>query len=825
MKGELVIRSILSVLAALAGALAVSNDACGQIGFAENQADRIRIFNTGYYDVAFRKQDGRILYLYDKTTNQEVSPGNVFGLWVLRFSNNTWLDGANFSPGNPSRTFSYAWDSQTETLTLSYVATGSQACTVTVEVKPTNGPEVDTQLTMLNQSGLTVELMAYPVHLSFRRSQIEGVYVPYLEGMKLLPSFFTSREFGSGYPGQMFADFAYTDLSVGSFAVYMVHDLQQPVKTAEWLILRDDAFAGGVHKYHHDYTVAIGDGQQWSSPTTVYSIGSTLDEAMAAYWTRNGHGAMPTLLEKLGAPLFDKLAGAVLLKRDFLQGPWTFSAFQTFLSNLPAGSLLHFVAFWPNGFDENYPDYLPPHPTLGSQADLQNLVSFARSSGHLVMPYTNPTWWDDQSPTLASLGTGIVALNRSGGLISETYGGSHGGYVVCPHSPQVIARQDQTRIEFTQTIPCDLMFEDQIGARAQPKFDGNPAAPDPTMYTQGLVDVAERSASYIPIMSEGGFDRLGWYESGFCNSHTIGWHNYPSSTYNSYPMATLWAHENMYFTSHNLASSSMAVDLPSLTYYISVGYSLTYDLVLGDLDWVHVIDHYQKHFVSTLLGLDMVSFDLLAPTGHTRTMFADGTEVTANLTASARAIDTHMIAANGFAAIKNGDVMAGVFTELNGQALSGGNPHYLIFERQPYRTLIYQPRGDDGAITLPRPAGWSDDGRITLLAIKLPNTQFVRSITIGPSTLTFDYVDSISGQDIDHYKLTYCTDTDVDCDGDTDLDDHSVLVDCMSGPESSPNPTPPRTAMDCLNAFDQDADSDVDLVDFQNFLEGYTGNH
>jgi len=823
MKGDLVIRSIVSVTAALIGALVVANGAFGQIGFADHQTDRIQIFNSGYYDVAFRKQDGRILYLYDKTTNQEVSPGNVFGPWVLRFSNNTWLDGANFSPSNPSRTFSYAWNSQTETLTLSYVATGSQACTVTIEVKPTNGPEVDTRLSILNQSGLTVELLAYPVQLSFRRSQIDGVYVPYLEGMKLLPSFFTSLEFGSGYPGQMFADFAYTDLSVGSFAVYMVHDLQQPLKTAQWLILRDDTYAGGVHKYHHDFTVAIGDGQQWTSPKTVLSIGSTLDEAMAAYWTRSGHDAMPTLLEKLGAPLFEKLAGALLLKRDFLQGPWTFSAFQDFLSDLPGGSLLHFVAFWPNGFDENYPDYLPPHPALGSQTELQNLVSSARASGHLVMPYTNPTWWDDQSPTLASLGTGIVSLNRSGGLISEVYGASHGGYVVCPYSLDVIARQDQTRNEFTQTVPCDLLFEDQIGARAQPKFDGNPAAPDPTLYTQGLIDVAERSASYLPIMSEGGFDRLGWYESGFCNSHTIGWHNYPSDTYQSYPMATLWAHEHMYFSAHNLAGNVMTVDLPLLTYYVSVSYSLSFDLSMNDLDWVNVIDHYQKHFVSKLLGQDMVSFDLLTPDGHTRTLFEDGTEITANLTTSARAIGDHMMAANGFAAIKNGEVLAGVFSALNGQALSGDNPHYLILDRQPQRTLIYQPRGDDGAITLTRPSGWSDDSRIALLAIKRPNVQFARSVTIQASTLTFDYVQSISGQDIDYFKLIYCTDTDVDCDGDTDLADFDVLVDCMSGPGSSPNPTPPRTPADCLNAFDQDADSDIDLADFRLFLDGYTG--
>ena len=60
-------------------------------------------------------------------------------------------------------------------------------------------------------SGYTVELIAYPVQLAFPRDAIDGVYVPYMEGMRLLPSFFSEgHEFNSGYPGQLFGDFAYT---------------------------------------------------------------------------------------------------------------------------------------------------------------------------------------------------------------------------------------------------------------------------------------------------------------------------------------------------------------------------------------------------------------------------------------------------------------------------------------------------------------------------------------------------------------------------------------------------------------------------------------
>lgn len=780
--------------------LALPRLVVGQIGFAENQADRVRVWNADYWELAFRKADGRLIYIYDKTTGQEVSPGNIHGPWVLRFSDNTWLDGENFSPSNSSRKFTYSWNVSTATLTLDYLATGSQACHVVIEVHATEGPEVDTKLMILNSSGNTVELLAYPVQLSFRRNQIDAVYVPYIEGMKLLPNFFSSYEFINGYPGQMFADFAYTDLSVGSFAVYMLHDAGEPLQASDWLILRDDGYVGGANKYHHDYSLAVANGTTWESPTTVISVGSSLSEAMAAYWTRSGHDAMPKLVDKLGAVLFDKLAHAVLIKRDLLQGSWTFASFQSFLSNLPANNLIHLVAFWPNGFDENYPDYLPPHASLGSLSDLQNLVSAARASGHLVMPYTNPTWWDDQSPTLGSLGTGIVARDRSGGLIYENYG-SHGGYVISPFDASANARRDQTRDEFTLTVPCDLMFEDQIGARGV-TYDGHPSAPDPMQYTQGLIDVAARSAMWLPIMTESGFDRLAWVESGYCNSHTIGWHWWPSNTYRSFPMSPLWAHENLYFNVHNLAGTSMTNDLPALTYHVSIGYSLSHDLSALDLGWLFVLDRYQKHLIAPLVGVAMTGFEELSPTGRTRTTFGDGTEITANLTGSTMAQDDHVVVANGFIAERGGDVLGGVFSTLYGQALSGSSPHYILLERGANEVLIHQPRGDDGTIAIDRPAAWTNDARIRAAAVTEGGASIDQPVTIQPGKLLVNYQANVSSQAVHHFRLSYCGPGDA---GYTATD----FAACVDGPGVA-------VIGECVCA-DLDADQDVDLDDFADY--------
>lgn len=803
-------------------ALGSTGEARAQIGFAQNQADRVRLWNADYYEVAFRKSDGRLLYMVDKTTGgQQVSPGNVHGPWVLRFSDNTWLDGEQFSTTNPSRLFSYAWDAPNTRLTLDYVATGSQACHVTITVVPTTGPEVDCTLSITNQSGLSVELLAYPVQLAFLRSQIDAVYVPYMEGMKLLPSFFSSYDFTNGYPGQMFADFAFTDMSTGCFAVYTVQDRNEPLAPSAWAILRD-TYLGGVNKYHHDYTLQLASSDTWTSPTTVLSIGSTLSQAMDAYWTRNGHDTIPTLEQKLGPTLCEKLSKAVLIKRDFLQGPWTFTAFQSALASIPAGSLLHFVAFWPSGFDEHYPDYLPPNAALGTLSQLQTLVATARSSGHLVMPYTNPTWWDDQSPTLGSLGTGIVSRDRQGNLIYENYG-SHGGYVVNPFAAAVVARQDQTRSEFTQTVPCDFLFEDQLGARSSPMFANHPECPSPVQYIQGLLDVAERSSTWIPNMSEGGYDRMSEFETGYCLSQTVNWHWWPASTYTPYPMVPLWVHRNLYFSAHNLAGNVMANDLSKLTYYLSVGYSLTYDLATNNPSWLELLDCFQKQLVWKTIGVGMTGYENLPTNGQTRTTYENGIVVTANLTGGVMGSADHVMSANGFLAEQEGKVIGGALLAMHGHPLSGGSPHYLAINHGSHRIDIYQPSGSDGNLWFPRPVEWTEDARIHARAISKSGVVLDESPLFNSIEVGVNYSGSVSGQSTRYFSLIYCRAADTDCDGDIDGDDFLAFEACLSGPDVNVTPLPPMTTQDCHDAFDGDADADIDLIDLSAFQLQFDG--
>jgi len=64
---------------------------------------------------------------------------------------------------------------------------------------------------------------------------------------------------------------------------------------------------------------------------------------------------------------------------------------------------------------------------------------------------------------------------------------------------------------------------------------------------------------------------------------------------------------------------------------------------------------------------------------------------------------------------------------------------------------------------------------------------------------------------------------DLDADGDVDLEDYAGFAQCIRGPGKPPDPPPPLTVADCLEAFDADGDKDVDLGDYAGVQEAYTG--
>lgn len=66
---------------------------------------------------------------------------------------------------------------------------------------------------------------------------------------------------------------------------------------------------------------------------------------------------------------------------------------------------------------------------------------------------------------------------------------------------------------------------------------------------------------------------------------------------------------------------------------------------------------------------------------------------------------------------------------------------------------------------------------------------------------------------------------DIDRDGDVDHADLRAFDACLFGPGVVPAPSAPMAAADCLDAFDFDADNDIDLDDFQQFTQAFTGSN
>ncbi|MBC7289644.1 MAG: hypothetical protein H5T86_16730, partial [Armatimonadetes bacterium] len=162
------------------------------------------------------------------------------------------------------------------------------------------------------------------------------------------------------------------------------------------------------------------------------------------------------------------------------------------------------------GFDKAYPDYLPPPPDFGTVDELRELYRKARGLGFLMMPYVNPTWWCDQSPSLAQYGDQVLAIGLDGKPYREAYGHAeprNRGWSICALHPLVRQLDDRCLQQFVDDLGADILFQDQIGARGW-LYDLNPAEPTPYAYTEGMIALARHDSQRVPLSTERGWDRL-----------------------------------------------------------------------------------------------------------------------------------------------------------------------------------------------------------------------------------------------------------------------------------------------------------------------------
>ena len=694
------------------------------IYFDDFEADVMRLGNT-YYELTLDKANGAILSLVDRNTGVPLTLGSRYGcLWGAVFPTTTpdYVGGCSYDLHGPNY-FTYTWDSVGAILTLTYTWDSSAVYGVdaTVTISAYEAPYFDLHLALKNDWGGTMGNAILPSDLLFRDEDVESAYAPFLlPGIRLKAGFFTEdRTYVPTYPSDAaFADYLALEVN-GSYLTLYTLNPDGPIQPVALGFVDDDAHHPDTFFSYHSFHTWVEDGEIYNSPTVRIRVGQPPVDTLLAYREENGIAAYPSLTEKLG-DRFALVVQAPLIKADAWHINKSFRDWIPDLERLPSPALLHPVAFQPGGHDENYPDFLPPDSRWGTTADFRALVEAAHTYDLLVMPYTNPTWWDDESPTMQNLpppltASDVAVLEEDGEPVYETYNG-HGGYVVSPQIPFVQQRLAQLMYQWETEVPVDFVFEDQIGARVW-RYDFNPDAPSPLAYSDGWV---AHTHTYTDqgLMTEFGFDRLAETEIGFHGS-VLTWarefdyadQHWGAENWETWPLALWLFHDKVLFYQHNLSNYTMSEEKSILTWNLAFGYLLSYDWQWADNDplgnpWLDPIAALQRAVIARYAGRPLTDFTHISD-WVTRTTFGDLSIVANWDPLLTYEMDGHRLAPMGFMAeTEDGGLLAGVFVRLfNGSELSAGE-HYLIVERNPSVVIVRQPVGEETALTVGGPFDW-----------------------------------------------------------------------------------------------------------------------
>lgn len=736
------------------------------IYFDDSDAN-IMVLGNAYYEIGFRKSNGAIAYITDKATGQHVTEGSRYEcLWGAYRDGVGYIGGCSYNATWPNR-FNYSWSATTNSLSLNYTPdpeTTRQA-TAQVIVTASTSHWFDMRLQLQSNWGDVLDYVLFPSDVVFREADIQEALVPFLPGVVFEPAFFgQNRSYIAKYPGDLFADYVALSSVKGQIAIYSLYD-QGPIRPLFLGFNHDDAYISDSTYYYHTFAAKVNNGDSWISPRVRIRISQSPVDTINAYRLDNGIDQFLSLSEKLEAR-YSQVVQSPLFKADAVQLGIPFSQYSALLSHVPAPGILHTVAFQPRGFDENYPDFLPPASSWGTTADMAMMFEQAQAMHFLVMPYTNPTWWDDESPTLQNLPPTLtitdVVLFDNPSVPRYEYYGSHGGYVVSPYSPFVRQRLSQLILSMVYTIPSDVIFEDQIGARPW-LFDHNTFSPSPTAYSQGWLEHT-RAYSNTLLMTEKGFDRLAETEVGFHGSLLLSERKgetvslWGTGTWHPYPLAPLMMRDKVLFYQHDLAPETFTTDKATLSWNLAFGYMLSYDLVQSSYgggvnsQWINLVGDFQKYVISRYADERLTDFTKLQ-NKVTRTFF-EHCAVIANWDESnSYNAGQYVLPPLGTMITKNdGSIVAGIFTTYNNMPLGNGE-HYLIEERGS-NIVVRQPMGENTNLIIRLLPNWSMTDQIAVWAFA-KNGQSIGSVpaSITANGVTFSYQKQVAGQSVAYYMV------------------------------------------------------------------------
>ncbi len=422
--------------------------------------------------------------------------------------------------------------------------------------------------------------------------------------------------FGAPYP-PAFADFMHLDTRGGSASLYGVQPMRWPAwaggKNHAAIFVPGKLGCGGDESggwCERGFATFVEAGTTWRSPVVRLSVGKPAEKSLRDYCDENQ--IKRKLDEKMPADVLAKFKQSVLV---YYAGNCTEKL--AHLDKLPSPALVHFADYLKGGFDKEYPDHLPPHPKFGTPAQLREFFDRCHALGHLVMPYTNPTWWCDhpKGPTFEREGDAPLLRNLDGKPSYERYGNpGNDGWTVCHWHPAVQRANRETVRQFSEDYPVDVLFQDQCGARGW-RYDMNPVSPTPFAYTDGLLSQVAEDAAKKPLSTESGWDRVANHESQLCGMTwgivpTEGgpsWrrlmkHEYSPRTWDIFPLAQIIAHDKCSFLHHDLGQ--FVTNRETLAWTLALGYGLSYHIAApalerdGPREWLRWLDRLQKSVTS-----------------------------------------------------------------------------------------------------------------------------------------------------------------------------------------------------------------------------------
>lgn len=445
-----------------------------------------------------------------------------------------------------------------------------------------------------------------------------------------------------------------------------------PINLRTWA----DSLGGHVSREWRQF---IDKNKGGSSHTARFVFDRDIKEAIEQYADDNAF--TKPLSEKMPAQTLEKWKQAMLIK---FSGR-TINDQTAKIPTLPSPSIVHVWDYVKGGFDKLYPEHLPPHPSRGTMADFERLIDTTHTYGHLFMPYTNNTWWCDApaAEVLTKYGSEALFKDRQGNRVKEDYAGNY-GWSISPHHPKVIEAAEEIASQFSD-LDCDILFEDQVGAREWIGMDFNAASPHPSAYYQGVINLATTASAYRPLATEQGYDRLINNQSEFCGltwmlvpfkerPWWVSWwlrsysDLFDEADYEAYPLAQYVARGNTLFT-HHLGgplvetSENLAWTL-LLGYQIIVDMSTYHEITPERQSWINMLSKIQNHFGPLYMGQKMESFYYLAGSGNSGVIESrfENMSVVANFSEKPYKYNGYTIAPKGFLA-ESETWMAGYITE------------------------------------------------------------------------------------------------------------------------------------------------------------------